>query len=188
MQTTDKYRIYRVIAGDPKEEDKDKIFLSQEKTFEEADSIFTSLLAKREYPVIMLDEGDITIRGFIAPDKDEWDQKYTLLKEDLYRESNPDKKPLYAILAYKDCDSDFRNAGTKRKAYKLLESDDFRLAFSSYISFFDDRFAVGRTPYNRIQLIDKNSRRIIEGNVFVPKKPEATVKPKKKPEDPGYDR
>jgi hypothetical protein len=188
MQTIDGYRIYRVTAGDPKEEDENKIFLSQGNTFEEADNLFTSLLAKREYPVIMLDEGDITIRGFRAPDRDEWDQKYTLLKEDLYRKSNPDKKPLYAIFAYKNFDPDFRNASTKEKAYKLLESDDFRVAFSSYISFLDDRFSVGRTPYNCIQLIDKNSRRIIEGNVFVPKKPETAVKPKKKPENPGYER
>jgi hypothetical protein len=145
-------------------------------------------LGKKEYPVIMLDEGDITIRGFRAPDKDEWDQKYTMLKEDLYRKSNPDKNPLYAILAYKNFDPDSQIAGMKKKVYKLLESDNFRLAFSSYISFLDDRFSVGRTPYNCIQLIDKNSRRIIEGNVFVPKKPETAVKPKKKLEDPGYDR
>jgi hypothetical protein len=164
-----------------------KIFIREDTTFEEADNLFTSLLEKREYPVILLNEGDITIRGFKAPDKDEWDQKYTLLKEDLYRESNPDKKPLYVILAYKNFDPDIRNGGTKKKAYKLLESGDFRLAFSSYISFLDDRFSVGKTPYNCIQLIDKNSSRIIEGNVFVPKKPETSIKPKK-PEDPGYGR
>jgi hypothetical protein len=188
MQTTDEYRIYRVIAGDPKEDYKNKTFLSRDNTFEEADKIFTSLLGKKEYPVILLDEGNITIRGFKAPDQDEWDQRYTVLKEDLYRKSNPDKKPLYVILAYKDFDLDKRSIDTKRKAYKLLESDDFSLAFSSYISFLDDRFSQRKTPYNCVQLIDKESRRIIEGNVFVPKKPEVSQKPKRKREDPGYER
>jgi hypothetical protein len=148
MQTTDKGDIYRVVAGDPKEEDENKIFLRQHITFGEADAIFTSLMGKKEYPVILLDEGDITIRGFKAPDKEERDQKYMFLKEDMYRKSNPDKKPLYVILAYKDFDPDKRNIDTKRKAYKLLESDDFSFAFSSYISFLDDRFSQRKTPYN----------------------------------------
>jgi hypothetical protein len=188
MRIIDADHVYTVTAGDPNEDDENKIFLRQHITFDEADNIFTSLLGKKEYPVILLDEGDITIRGFKAPDKDEWDQRYTVLKEDLYRKSNPDKKPLYVILAYKDFDPDKRSIDTKRKAYKLLESDDFSLAYSSYITFFDDRFSAGKTPYNCLQLVDKNSRRIIEGNVFVPKKPEPAVKHKKKHEDPGYER
>jgi hypothetical protein len=44
----------------------------------------------------------------------EWDQKYTILKEALYRKNNPDKKPFYVILAFKDFDSDMRNADTKK--------------------------------------------------------------------------
>jgi hypothetical protein len=188
MRIIDADHVYTVTAGDPNEENENKIFLRQHITFEEADTIFTSLLEKKEYPVILLDEGDITIRGFIAPDKEERDDKYTFLKENLYRKSNPDKKPLYAILAYKDFDPDKQNAGTKRKTYKLLESNDFSTAISKYIIFRDDWFSIGRTPYNRIQLIDKNSRRIIEGNVFVPKKLDAAVKQNRKPEDPGYER
>jgi hypothetical protein len=187
MQTTDEYRIYRVIAGDPKEDDKNKIFLSRDKTFEEADKIFTSLLVKREYPVILLDEGDITIRGFKAPDKDEWDQKYTILKEELYGKSNPDKKPLYAILAYKNNYPNTWYSGTVKSAYLLLESDNFSTAFSSYNEYLD-RFSGKKTPYAGMELIDRNSRRTIERHEFEPEKPEAAAKPKRKREDPGYER
>jgi hypothetical protein len=107
--------IYTVTAGDPKEDDKNKIFLSKDKTFKEADALFTSLLWKDEYPVLLLDEGNITIRGFKAPDRDEWDERYTILKEDLYRKSNPDKKPLYVILAYNNNYPDTWYSGAKKK-------------------------------------------------------------------------
>ena len=187
MKTTDKEHIYRVIAGNPKEEDENILFLSQNKTFEEADTLFTSLLGKKEYPVILLEEGDITIRGFIAPDKEEWDERYTLLKEDLYRKSNPDRKPLYAILGFKNYNPDLRHTYAGNKACKLFESEDFNAAFSSYVSYLD-KFTGRKTPYNCVQLVDRNSRRIIEGNVFMPKKPEMSIKPEKKHEEPGYER
>jgi hypothetical protein len=188
MPIIDKYHIYTVTAGDPKEDDENKLFLRQHITFEEADAIFTSLLGKKEYPVILLDEGDITIRGFKATDKDEWDQKYMFLKEDLYRKSNPDKKPLYVIRAYKNIDQDKGNAGTQRKAYKLLESDNFGSAYSKYLAFYDDWFSQGRTPYNCVQIIDKESRRTIDSKVFEPEKTAEAVKHKKKREDPSYER
>jgi hypothetical protein len=188
MRTNDTGGIYTVIAGDPKEEDENKIFISQGNTFEEADNLFTSLLAKREYPVIMLDEGDITIRGFKAPDRDEWDQKYTLLKEDLYRKSNPDKKPLYAICVYKNDNQDSPNTNIPRTVHKLLESDDFDTAFSSYIDFVD-RFIGKNIPYDGIRLIDTNSLRLLDTTKIVRQNPEETIKPtRKKPEEPGYDR
>ena len=187
MKIIDDDHVYSVTAGYPNEEDENKVFLSQDKTFDEADAIFTSLLGKKEYPVILLDEGDITIRGFIAPDKDEWDQRYTLLKEDLYKRTHPDKKPLYVMLAFKNYDPDLRHTYTGNKAYKLLESEDFNTAFSSYASYLD-QFKDRKTPYNCVQLVDRNSRRIIEGNVFVPKRPETAIKSGKKHEEPGYDR
>jgi hypothetical protein len=89
MKTNNKDGIYRVIAGNPKEEDKNEIFLRENIAFEEADRIFDFLLEKRQYPVIMLDEGDITIRGYKEPGNVEQDYRYTKLKEDLQKRTNP---------------------------------------------------------------------------------------------------
>jgi hypothetical protein len=187
VRTADRDHIYRITAGDPAEEDAEKIFLSQDKTFEEADTLFTSLLGKKEYPVIMLDEGDITIRGFSAPDKDEWNERYTILKEDMYRKSNPDKEPLYIILAYENNYPDTWYSGYMKKAYNLLESDNFSTAFGTYMEYIY-RYSDGKTPYTGMELIDRNSRRTIERHVLAQKKPEKSIKPNKKPEEPEYGR
>jgi hypothetical protein len=133
MKILEPGHIYTVVAGDPAEKDEDKIFINEDTTFEEADNLFTSLLEKRQYPVILLDEGNRTIRAFKAPDKDEWNERYTILKEDMYRKSNPDKEPLYIILAYENNYPDTWYSGYMKKAFKLLESDNFRTAFDIYM-------------------------------------------------------
>jgi hypothetical protein len=54
------FDIYSVTAGDP---DGDTLIEKNNLTFSEADLLFDSLKGQKDYPVILLDEGDIIIRG-----------------------------------------------------------------------------------------------------------------------------
>jgi hypothetical protein len=70
------YDIYSVIAGNLKT---DKIYESYNLTFRQADKIFESLKKSREYPVIVLYEGDISIRGIGSERGEEKEPRYEVL-------------------------------------------------------------------------------------------------------------
>jgi hypothetical protein len=71
-----KYDMYRVTAGDPA---KDAVFTEYNLTFTEADLLFDRLLEAKEHPVIILDEGEIPVRGYSPERGEEWEPRYEIL-------------------------------------------------------------------------------------------------------------
>jgi hypothetical protein len=188
MNINNKDGIYRVIAGDPKEENENKIFLKENMAFEEADKIFNSLLEKKSFPVILLDGGDITIRRFRAPDTDERDQWYTVLKEGLYQRTNPDHKPYYVVMAWEDANQNISDSEIKKMTYKLSESEDFGDAFASYV-LYAEHFNDYGSHFDGVKIIDSKSNRLIDSMEITHNNTEKSREPKrKKKEDPGYER
>jgi hypothetical protein len=188
MKTNNKGGIYQVVAGDPKEEDDKKIFIKDNITFEEADLTFNSLLEKQQYPVILLDEGNTTIRGFKAPGIVEQDYRYTKLKEGLYRAKNPDYQPHYVVMAWEDYEQNSDKSGVQRTVRKLKESDDFGDAYTSYL-LYAEHFNDYGSHFDGVIIIDSKSNRLIDTAAILHTNQEETKEPKrKKKEDPGYER
>jgi hypothetical protein len=188
MKINNEEGIYRIIAGDPKEEDEDKIFLRENIAFEEADRIFDFLLEKRQYPVILLDEGDITIRGFKEPGNVEQDYRYTELKEDLQRRTNPGYKPHYVVIAWKDYAQNSNISGAQQTTQKLSESEDLQEAFKSYLLYVK-RFKDYGSHFDGVKIIDSKLNRLIDSAVINHNNhKESKELKRKKKEDPGYER
>lgn len=188
MEIDKKEGIYRVMAGNPKDAEKEEIFLKENMAFEEADTIFNSLLEKQRYPVILLDAGDITIRGFRAPDTDEHNQWYTILKENVYKKNNPDYKPHYVVMAWENHTQDTSDTGVVKTTHKLLENDDFNDAFTSY-TLYVERFNDYGSQFDGVKLIDSMSNRLIDSAAIIHNNQTESKEPKrKKKEDPGYER
>lgn len=70
------FDIYTVTAGDP---DGVTYFGEKDISFTEADLLFDSFKGKKEYPVIILDEGNISIRGYGPKNGDEREPRYDVI-------------------------------------------------------------------------------------------------------------
>jgi hypothetical protein len=94
------YRIYSVTAGAPYG---DAFFEKDQITFAEADLLFDGFKRNPEYPVVLLDEGDITIRGYSPQRGEEREIRYDIingLTKKLDRDMRITYKPISVQAAY----------------------------------------------------------------------------------------